>query len=257
MYIKETLNDDGSIASVKEVARPKWRYDDGSPVTDEYLAGEGYYPVVDVQPQVDYTAQRIERNPVSEWVKEEWEVVVEIPVIEPEIVEMEELTEPVEMDGEPEIVEIEEPEPQVIKMGKYIVTYTVTDLPLEDAAEILYSRAKQVIEAEFSEAINRPLPLTIGGKQLSMPLSQNDLLIYTAYRLRAVSDSTAMFVFRDTANAIHQLTAAEIVEITDQIDAFVGSVHMKKWASKDALTAAYAKVKVDGDLLAFKEVCNG
>jgi hypothetical protein len=248
MYIKETLNDDGSIASVKEVARPKWCYDDGSPVTDEYLAGEGYYPVVDVQPQVDYTAQRIERNPVSEWVKEEWEVVVEIPVVEPEIVEMGELTEPVEM---------EEPEPQVIKMGKYIVTYTVTDLPLEDAAEILYSRAKQVIEAEFSEAINRPLPLTIGGKQLSMPLSQNDLLIYTAYRLRAIGDSGAMFVFRDTENVIHPLTAAEIVEITDQIDAFVGSVHMKKWASKDALTAAYDKVKVDGDLLAFKEVCNG
>lgn len=64
-YIYET-----EFNTLDLVSRPNWFYDDGSPVTDEDLKKEGYFPVVDAYPhEIDYRIWLVEILPKEEWIK--------------------------------------------------------------------------------------------------------------------------------------------------------------------------------------------
>jgi len=271
MYIKETLDSGGNIESIVQVNRPNWKFDDGSIVTDEYLAKEGYFPVEDTFPQYDSTIEKIERNPVHLWTKDEWLVVDENPeyVNRTNIINVNPTLDENTLEDEfteesstinnsiSEVEEIEVTEkPNLIKMGKYIVTYNISTLPDDEVANNLYNRLRSEIEAEFTTNINTPLSLVINDKKMSMPLKNDDLLIYTAYRLRASIDSTSNFRFRDTNNNIHILTSNEIIELTNVIDEHVNTVHMTKWTKKDNLHESYNKYKSTGNLKEFMEECD-
>jgi len=49
------------------VSRPTWFTDTGDPVSDEYLATEGYFKVVDEVPVYDPNSHSLTQNPRSEW----------------------------------------------------------------------------------------------------------------------------------------------------------------------------------------------
>ena len=57
--------ENGLVVSTQR--RPDWRNDDGSIVSDELLASNGYVPVVDTVPLHDYETQYIERLPEDQW----------------------------------------------------------------------------------------------------------------------------------------------------------------------------------------------
>jgi len=56
--------------------RPDWRTDDGSPVSDERLAQDGWLPIVREQPQYDPIQQTAAEDPMAAWEVHEDRVVV-------------------------------------------------------------------------------------------------------------------------------------------------------------------------------------
>lgn len=65
---------DGAIARIG--LRPKWTYDDGSPVDDDRLAQDGWLPILSEEPTHDSTTHAAIEKPSSEWLIEPSRVVV-------------------------------------------------------------------------------------------------------------------------------------------------------------------------------------
>jgi len=54
-------------AIVKTGQRPKWLYDDGTPVDDARLIEDGWVPIIDQRPDVDRRRTRLTRKPQDQW----------------------------------------------------------------------------------------------------------------------------------------------------------------------------------------------
>lgn len=70
MYAKFTDADAFEI-----ISRPNWFMDDGSSVTDEFLAGEGILPIEDIVPEYDPVTQLVTLQGKEDWVVTETEVL--------------------------------------------------------------------------------------------------------------------------------------------------------------------------------------
>lgn len=204
IYVHET-----EFGKLEAVRRPKWFFDDGSPVSDEFLASEGYFPAVSNFPRhLDRRVWDIICNPVEEWEKSEGYYYK---------------THSVSMRPIPEIKE------QVASSAKLKID-EIREAKLDKGAAFDIEGVSDRVKCS-AESMASLTPLRVRAKDLVDAGRGEDKL-----------------TLRTQSNAIVRVSAHAVVEITDIAFDYGQTWYEWSWKYKDKVSAVFDGVSKESEV---------
>lgn len=198
VYVHET-----EFGKLEAVRRPKWFFDDGSPVSDEFLAKEGYFPAFPNFPDhLDRRIWDVFNNPVEMWEK---------------------VGNAYNKTHEVKLRPIEDIREEIIASSKHSID-EMRDAKLKYGVVFDVEGIKDRVQCS-SDDINALTPLRIRAKELVEEGRGDKKLL-----------------FRTQSNRVVELSASSFVYITDLALDYGQECYKWSWEFKDRISDSASKI---------------